>query len=80
VDTLVRSQDTVSRSAKYSFRTLLRRLERPFAAVLIYLIEYRRAKAAEETFARLSSLSDAELAKHGIERGQISQFVRERLY
>jgi hypothetical protein len=41
----------------------------------IYLIEYRNAKAAEDLYQRLSTHSDAELARLGIDRGSLTQHV-----
>jgi hypothetical protein len=59
---------------------VVKRLKRPFATALAYFVEHRRAKAAEDTYHRLSRMSDAELAKHGLERSQIASFIKERLY
>jgi hypothetical protein len=45
----------------------------------IYLIEYRNAKAAEDLYQRLSTQSDAELARLGIDRGTLTQHVARHL-
>jgi len=44
-----------------------------------YLIEYRKAKAAEDLYQQLSRQSDAELARRGLHRKGLIQFVRERI-
>jgi hypothetical protein len=43
------------------------------------LIDSRRAKAAKEVHAHLASLSDAQLAKAGIDRAQLALFIEVRL-
>jgi hypothetical protein len=59
---------------------LLRSLMLLRGAVSRYVIEYRSAKAAQELYRHLSSLSDAELARRGLERRQLPQLVRDRCY
>jgi hypothetical protein len=49
-------------------------------AVTPYVIEYRRAKAAQELCRRLSSLSGAELDRRGLERRRLPQLVRDCCY
>jgi hypothetical protein len=44
-----------------------------------YLVEYRNAKVAEELYRSLSRLSDAELARRGLDRHQLAPIVKERL-
>jgi hypothetical protein len=44
----------------------------------ICLIEYRNAKAAEDLYQRLSTHSDAELARLGLDRGSLTQHVARR--
>ena len=55
------------------------RVDRAIGTARIYLVEYRNAKAAEELYWQLSRLSDAELARRGLDRHQLTQLVRERL-
>jgi hypothetical protein len=45
----------------------------------IYLIEYRNAKAAEDLYQRLSTHSDAELARLGLDRASLTQHVARQL-
>jgi hypothetical protein len=70
--------------ALYSAGSLLHTMGRWFArsprAMLDYVIEYRRAKAAAELHAHLSRLSDAELARRDLTRGQLAQHMREQHY
>jgi len=55
-------------------------LNRARQVVLACFAEQRRAKAAEEIYLHLSRLSDAELARRGLERARLADVVRERLY
>lgn len=45
-----------------------------------YLALYGRANAAENTYQRLRAMSDADLAKLGIKREQISEYVKRQLF
>jgi hypothetical protein len=44
------------------------------------MAEYRKAGAAQELYERLSGLSGAELARRGLDRRQLPQFVRDSCY
>ena len=46
----------------------------------IYFVEACKARAAEQLYDQLSRRSDKELAKYGIRRREIPQFVRSRFY
>ena len=62
------------------FGLLLRSLMLLRGPVSRYVIEYRNAKAAQELYRHLSRLSDAELAKRGLDRRQLPQLVKDRRY
>ena len=47
--------------------------------VAMYLAAYRQAKAAQEMHEKLSRMSDADLARIGIARGDIMRHVRDQL-
>jgi hypothetical protein len=44
------------------------------------LAEYRKAILADGLYAHLRGLSDAELARRGLQRRRLAQFIRGRLY
>ena len=49
-------------------------------AVMAILVEYRKAKAAEETYQRLIAMSARDLTRLGTRRDQIATHIRESLY
>lgn len=49
-------------------------------AVSEYVAAGRKAKAAEQIYMHMSSLSDSELERHGISRGDIARYIHDRLY
>jgi hypothetical protein len=53
---------------------------RSLGAALVYVVERQRAKAAEVLYTQFSRLSDAELARRGLNRTHLAQFIRDRLY
>ncbi len=57
-----------------------RAFERSIGTARTYLSEQRKAKAAEDLYQHLSGLSDAELARRGLDRDQLAHFVREHFY
>jgi hypothetical protein len=59
---------------------LIRAYEYTIGAVAAYMIEYRKAQVAERLHSYLSRLSDKELAARGLDRRQLAQFIRQRLY
>jgi hypothetical protein len=59
---------------------LIRAYECTIGAIATYMIEYRKAKISEDLYSYLSRLSDAELAARGLDRRQLAQFIRQRLY
>ena len=48
--------------------------------ISIWTIERRRGRAAERMHEQLRCMSGADLAKFGIKRDQITQYIKERLY
>lgn len=46
----------------------------------IFIAEKRRAQAAEVVAARLRYMSDTDLARLGITRAEIPEFVRQRIF
>jgi hypothetical protein len=57
-----------------------RAFERSLGAAQSYLGERRKAAAAEELYRHLAGLSDAELARRGLDRHQLAHVVREHFY
>jgi hypothetical protein len=84
MDLVTRSAQKGDAHAQYAAGSLLHTMSRWFArspgAMLNYVIEYRRAKAAAELHTQLSRLSDAELARRDLTRDQLAQHIRERRY
>ncbi|MFZ0848026.1 MAG: hypothetical protein WAO08_02320 [Hyphomicrobiaceae bacterium] len=64
----------------FLLEALSRAFERTVGAAVVYMIEYRKAKAAEELCRHLARLSDQELAVWGLDRRSLAQFIRQRLY
>ena len=64
----------------FLLEALSRAFERTVGAAVVYMIEYRKAKAAEELCRHLARLSDEELAVWGLDRRSLAQFIRQRLY
>ena len=64
----------------FLLKALSRAFERTVGAAVVYMIEYRKAKAAEDLYKHLSRLSDEELAVWGLDRRYLAQFIRQRLY
>ena len=48
--------------------------------ISIWLVEHRRGQAAERLHEQLRGMSDADLAALRIERHQITQYIKQRLY
>ncbi len=64
----------------FLLEALSRAFERTVGAAVVYMIEYRQAKAAEDLCRHLARLSDGELAVWGLDRRSLAQFIRQRLY
>lgn len=64
----------------FLLEALSRAFERTVGAAVVYMIEYRKAKAAEDLCRHLARLSDEELAVWGLDRRSLAQFIRQRLY
>jgi len=58
-------------------RTTLRKL---VEGASVLAAEQEKAKKAEELFLRVRSMSDAELAKLGVDRAHISDYVKKVVY
>lgn len=61
-------------------RAVLAATVRCLRCIHAIMIENRKAKVAEELCRRLGAMSDADLAKAGIERRRIGEHIRQRLY
>ncbi len=66
-------------SARVLLEVLGRGVSRAIGTARTYLVEHRNAKVAEELYRSLSRLSDAELARRGLDRRQLARLVKERL-
>ena len=66
-------------SARGLLEALGRGVGRAIGAARTYVVEHRNAKVAEELYRSLSRLSDAELARRGLDRHQLARLVKERL-
>lgn len=66
-------------SASVLLHALGRGVDRAIGTARTYLVEYRNAKVAEVLYRNLSRLSDAELARRGLDRHQLARPVKERL-
>ena len=64
-------------SARGVLHALARGLARAIATAQVYLAYHRDARVAEELYRHLRRLSDAELARRGLSRDQIAQFVKQ---
>ena len=67
-------------SASVLQHLLDRQLEHSIGTARNYLVEHRKAQVADELYTHLSGLSDAELARRGLKRQDLPQFIKEHLY
>ncbi len=68
-----------SPSAGGLLRALTGGLVRGMETAQVYIDHHGNAMAAEELYKHLSRLSDAELARRGLSRDQIAQYVKRGL-
>ncbi len=68
-----------SSSAGGLLHALTRGLVRGMETAQVYIDHHGNARAAEELYQHLSRLSDAELARRGLRRDQIADYVKQGL-
>ena len=66
-----------SQSAGELLQAMARGLARGMESARIYIEHHNNARAAEELHRHLSRLSDAELARRGLRRDQIAQYIQQ---
>jgi hypothetical protein len=58
-------------------QAIARGLARAMETARVYIDHHRSARTAEELYRHLSLMSDAELARRGLRRDQIAQYVKQ---